>query len=379
MTIHEFIFSGKTAHRIFRHGIFWIAYCTFFYVQSIVPSDYHGFFSGRTYLAAFKSVTHFVPVCILFVYVSVYYIFPTFIEKRKVAKSILAILTLFAICTAINFYFSYKFNQTATPNIKAPITFNIVLGLAYLNAAWGFTAAGIALAIKLTKKWIAQQKELYEIRRNNMRTEVELQKSRVLPHFLLNAVDNLKTQVINNSANSAPLIIMLSDILSYTLYESGEEKVEISSELLVLRQYIAIENSADSDKIHLEVDAASSFNGKYIPPMSLLAQIQNCVNSLDALGLKYHLKIRIRSEESLRVRLFCNFNDPALSLSGEAQLKQKLGEWIRGILAGNNGNVDVKQLFQSVVVAITLPVDRKTGIEKAAVRAATTDHFFAYV
>ncbi|HTF29922.1 MAG TPA: hypothetical protein VK625_13815, partial [Flavitalea sp.] len=142
MTIHAFIFSKRLVHRTYRHAVFWIAYCTFFFIQSFVPSDYSGFFSSRTYLIALKSILHFVPACIISVYISIYYILPVLIEKKKIAQSVLAISLLFAFDTYVNYFFSAHFHQIAAPNIEPKVSFNILLGLAYLNAIWAFIITG---------------------------------------------------------------------------------------------------------------------------------------------------------------------------------------------------------------------------------------------
>src|SRR6476661_8645542 len=87
-----------------RHILFWFVYCTYFYIQSIVPQSLREFTIAATYRNAFVSLCSFMPVCILSVYISLYFILPFYIETRRYGGAIIAFLILFATGTLINYY-----------------------------------------------------------------------------------------------------------------------------------------------------------------------------------------------------------------------------------------------------------------------------------
>src|SRR5882672_3101254 len=85
MTRQEFIFSNRVKHRMSRHLVFWILYCTYFWMQSINPYGVEDFSHANTYKFAFYSLCCFGPTCILSTYLTVYFLLPAFLEKRKYA------------------------------------------------------------------------------------------------------------------------------------------------------------------------------------------------------------------------------------------------------------------------------------------------------
>ncbi len=361
MPIHQLIFSGQIHHRIIRHGIFWIAYCLFFYVQSIVPTDYSGSFSAFTFYVAAQSVIHFLPACILFVYVSLYYILPRLIINRKVVSSILAILLLFAFCTLINIPASDRFNKLTPPNIQAPINFEIVFGLAYLNAAWAFTAGGIAIGIKVVKSWIIQQRNIVEVERNTTRKNIELLKNRVFPRFLLTAIESIRLKVGRDKLTSAHMVIIMSDLLSSILNESSEELIESGKELFILQQYIAFENLSHPGRMLLEVDSMSTFYTKYLPPLSLLSFVQNCIAIIECDGLSPgEWKIRIKSDSRLKLSIVCKFQNSGMHILHAKHLQHRVSEMQGLFLPGTPPDTLVRVIHNSVVLSGKFPFSPKT-------------------
>ncbi|MEI9419561.1 histidine kinase, partial [Mesorhizobium sp. Cs1321R2N1] len=71
---------------------------------------------------------------------------------------------------------------------------------------------GFVLAIKLFKMW-------YERKQASLEAELSALKAQVHPHFLFNTLNNLYALSLDQSPKSPQLILGLSDILRYMLYE----------------------------------------------------------------------------------------------------------------------------------------------------------------
>lgn len=118
-------------------------------------------------------------------------------------------------------------------------------------------------------------------------------KSQLNPHFLFNTLNNLYSLSLKKDNAVPEVILNLSDTMSYTLYESNSEKVELWKEIEFVKNYFELEKmrySADR-KIHCEFPIETDCLGLKIAPLLSFTFIEN--------AFKYGLK----SEESAFLNL----------------------------------------------------------------------------
>jgi sensor histidine kinase YesM len=84
--------------------------------------------------------------------------------------------------------------------------------------------------------------------------ELENLKAQISPHFLFNTMNNFYGLAVENSKKLPDLMIRLSDLLRYSLYETQQEKVPLKDEIDYLKNYIELE------KIRLEENLDIQFN-----------------------------------------------------------------------------------------------------------------------
>ncbi|MFX8122133.1 histidine kinase, partial [Acinetobacter baumannii] len=73
--------------------------------------------------------------------------------------------------------------------------------------------------------------------------ELELQvlRAQINPHFLFNALNNLRALINEDPARAREMLSRLSNTLRHTLQHSAKERVPLADELAVVRDYIALE------------------------------------------------------------------------------------------------------------------------------------------
>ena len=72
------------------------------------------------------------------------------------------------------------------------------------------------------------------------KAELELLKSQINPHFLFNTLNNLYGLIVEKSDEAPEVVLKLSDMLRYTIYEGKEEFVFLKNEIVYLENYIAL-------------------------------------------------------------------------------------------------------------------------------------------
>jgi hypothetical protein len=355
MNIGKLIFSNRFSYRLARHLLFWIVYCTFFFIQSLVPSRENDFFTPNMYMIALTSVFCFMPACALLFYTALYVIWPVFMKQKRYGASFVAVVAMFAVAVGVNYFFSGIFYSSYYV-LRTTINFGTVFSLAYLNSIWAVTLMGLALFIKLSKECFIQQRLNVEMTRKKMRTDLNIEKSRLQPAYLYSSLNNIQSKIIHGTDESDQMILKLSDVLSYTLYECDAEFVPVNTELAALIDFIDLERMKNNGKeqIHIEWDAQEEF---LLPPMLILSFLQEVVTTLKQYGkLSWQMSINISGTSDVLSIIvngntgngFPDFTDPVRNMLNRLDSVYSKDGYLLNYSTGYNNYTLSVQLFEDV-------------------------------
>jgi len=97
------------------------------------------------------------------------------------------------------------------------------------------------LLIFLLSRWIFKQiRSVINLKNEKAKTELLHLKSQVNPHFFFNMLNNLYGLVDKDSKKAQELILKLSDMMRYSIYEGQKDLVPLTSEIDYLQNYIAL-------------------------------------------------------------------------------------------------------------------------------------------
>jgi len=89
--------------------------------------------------------------------------------------------------------------------------------------------------------WIFEQwKWLQNLKAEKSKTELSLLRTQINPHFFFNTLNNLYALTIKNSKQAPEVILKLSDMMRYTIYEGEKETVKLGDEIAYLQNYIEL-------------------------------------------------------------------------------------------------------------------------------------------
>lgn len=260
--------------RLLRHLIFWgicLAVLTFMFSVGL---------SG--YSLAFKLVLMLFPIHIAYYYTVSALIIPKFLYRRNfIALSVSFILAcaFFTCCyRLIEIFFAdpYLFKQLKliNPDFKwkkiegtfAEQFFNgqyMIHALEQSNTIiWG------GLLIKFVGMW-------YDRKQMALNSELNFLKAQIHPHFLFNTLNNLYALTLNNSPASPNVVLDLSQILRYMLYECNTDYVLLKKDVEIIKNYIALEQLRYGDKLDLNLKIKGEITGQHIAPLLMIPLIEN--------------------------------------------------------------------------------------------------------
>jgi len=262
---NSFIFSPR--YRVWRHVFYWsfhTAIWAAFWVVMGVPLSY-----GRQLL----NMIMWVPAFILFGYPLVYGAIPHLLLKGKVVAFFFLTLAWGAVGLFIDAgYRSY----VLIPAQEAMGLDNILprgpLAFCFLCMT---TSAASPMIIKFFKLWTIKQQDWMRAQQEKITAELQLLKAQVHPHFLFNTLNNIYSFSLENSPKTPELILKLSSLLSYMLYDCKADEVRLENEIKIMKNYIDLERERYGNKIEISWSVEGEIKDKFIAPLLMLPFLEN--------------------------------------------------------------------------------------------------------
>jgi two-component system sensor histidine kinase AlgZ len=262
---NNFIFSPR--YRVWRHVVYWsfhVAIWAAFWMVMGVPLSY-----GRQLL----NMIMWVPAFILFGYPLVYGAIPHLLLKGKVLEFFLVTLAWGVVGLFIDAgYRSY----VLIPAQEAMGLDNILprgpLAFCYLCMT---TSAASPMIIKFFKLWTIKQQDWMRAQQEKITAELQLLKAQVHPHFLFNTLNNIYSFSLESSPKTPGLILKLSSLLSYMLYDCKTDEVRLEKEIKIMKDYIDLERERYGNKIEISWNVEGEIKDKFIAPLLMLPFLEN--------------------------------------------------------------------------------------------------------
>lgn len=137
-------------------------------------------------------------------------------------------------------------------------------------------------------------------RQQEKEAELKLLKAQLNPHFLFNTLNNLYGLSVVKSDQLPSLMLKLSDLLRYSLYETKETVVPLEKEIQYLVNYMSLEKIRLEDQADISFTKTGDFQAHSIAPMLLIVFVENAFKHLGVLeGDKSIVKVdlTIKDEE----------------------------------------------------------------------------------
>ena len=134
----------------------------------------------------------------------------------------------------------------------------------------------IAVGLRLTKHWYLKEHKNVQLQRENADAQLQLLNAQIHPHFLFNTLNNIYSRTQVESPDGSKMIMDLSELLRYVLYEGQKPMVPLSHELQMIRQYIGLEKVRYGNKLDVHMVIPEGLEDLFIAPLLLLPFIENC-------------------------------------------------------------------------------------------------------
>jgi hypothetical protein len=245
----SFFLSDKyygTRIRIWAHVLMWVCLAVLY---AFMMSSSFTMSVGVSIIFVIRNIMG----AMFFFYTIFYFIIPRILQKGYIFLALLCFCIPFVFWSVINYLSAlYAVNFLHIPDNSLQDILQRVVG-----GGWTDTlSAGHLLRIfipvvmtvappmslKLVMDIIRASTRTLRLERDNLNLEVNFLRSQLNPHFLFNTLNNIYSLSIRNDALASDLIMHLSEMMRYTLYDSNTEKVSLHMEAEFLKNYVELES-----------------------------------------------------------------------------------------------------------------------------------------
>ena len=283
--------SGLLKRRWLYHLLFWLSY----YVLMMIL--YMSLREKLTWTNYSMYIVYLVFQA-LFAYFNIYVLIPRFLFAKKYVYYAFTLCTSLLACSIfiLTLNLLYHFFRTGSWQTKDMPIFT------WSNVSIGFVQetylVGMVTGIKFLKDSILNQQWMKEKEKHYLETELKFLRSQIHPHFFFNTLNNVYSLSLKKSDEAPGVILKLSDLMSYMLYESNAPKVPLSKEIGYLQNYLDVEKLRFGQRLSVTFTLEGFTEEVNIPPMILILFLENSFkhgvkNNIS----KIHIDICLRVDE----------------------------------------------------------------------------------
>jgi len=246
-----------------------------------------------------------------------YFLLPRFFYKNKIPLFLICLAILLAMVMLTEELVLEQIFYSGSNRAKTfPGVLHTLLGVLPMIAI--LSGAKFAYdAFQKQKKLDAMQVAINE-------SELQFLKSQINPHFLFNNLNNLYSHALENSPKTPEIILELSGVLRYMLYECKEESVQLSKEIDQLENFIRLNEMQIEERGNVTFSKKGIASMHKIAPLILVIFVENAFkHSTASQSGGIHIDININISPGGQLDFTCS--NTYEKMSNTSNLAQGIG------------------------------------------------------
>lgn len=340
--------------RIANHAAFWIV--------TLFLLTYSSSLFGGSFTNALIYMCVLLPIQMAATYLIVYLQMQQWLYKKKwvlfffTALPIAYILAVFARLANIYIAEPLTGYEGIDESVWEVISDPVYLIRVYFASV--YIPAFLFLIFKMIKDRFEQENRLNELEKEKSNAELNFLKAQMNPHFLFNTLNNIYALARNQSPDTPEMILKLSNLLDYTIYECNESTVPVINEWELIENYVDLQAVRNSNQLMIAINQDIDNEQTPIAPLILISIVENAFKHSEKRADQVaNIKISLKVEN--RLLTFKVFNTRSVELENK-KLSKKKGIGVTNIkkqlalLYPNRYTYRVEALDDSYTVILTI-------------------------
>jgi sensor histidine kinase YesM len=256
--------SLLTDQMIFRNR--WRQHLQFWVIAWIILFNIFKSSSSVEWIDILYTSIFMIPLALI-VYPNLYIFLPRFLRHERYLLYLLSLLFLTVLGAVLLYYLFDRWIDLVLPGYYF-ISYNELSVLMLYTGSFLI----VTTLLKLSRSWFL----LMRMARTSNAQRLESLQSQINPHFLLNSLQTIYALSLEKSDRTPEVILQLSEVLKYSLYDTDQPVVKLDKEIRMIRDYVDMYRHR-IDPVHAEIllEVKGDTEEGEIAPMLLLPFIEN--------------------------------------------------------------------------------------------------------
>lgn len=234
---------------------------------------------------------------IILSYTHYFFILPDLLRTKRLKRYFLRLVPAIAI---VMFFQVITENATLT-SLGNSNYFESFGWIRFVSTLWDEMSFMIFTGmIKFAVDWFEMENKKKTLENEKLAVELKYLKSQINPHFLFNTLHNLNYLTQIKSDQASEVIVMLSNIMRYMIYDSNKSSVTLRKEIDYIQDYLALEAIRLNNKFDLKFDVTEANDQLEIAPLIFIPFVENAFkHGITDKDEKSWIDIRLSTKENI--------------------------------------------------------------------------------
>lgn len=251
---------------VYLHILFWVVYMSIF---TFVEGGY-----SNQFREAFYMELGYLPLRLITAYTNYFWLLPRFLLKRKISDYLFYSILSICVASLINrLLFYFYLSEIIFPGWDQGSFFQ---AYKFLQSAMIITSPVIFLiGLVIMGRWVSIERKAEQLASEKLKAELSYLRSQINPHFFFNTLNTLYGLALKKSDHTAEVVMKLSELMSYVLYDADKDSVALEREIEQIERYILLEQIRYENRFKTELEIKGNVESYQIPPLILLPFVEN--------------------------------------------------------------------------------------------------------
>lgn len=239
--------------------------------------------------------------------------------------------------------------------------FNMML---LMNVAFALFVVSVNIAVKLYFRALSNRRRIARLEAENTSTRLQFLKYQINPHFFMNTLNNIHALIDIDAERARDVVIELSKLMRYVLYEIDKDEVTLRQEVDFLNNYIELMRIRLTDNVKINVGLPDDAGDIKLPPLLFIPFVENIFKH----GVSYRepsvidISLRVDAKDGITFRSVNSNHAKSRGDShhgiGLENLRRRLD-----LLYPGNYILEINNNGDTFETRLTIPATRQRGAE----------------
>jgi two-component system LytT family sensor kinase len=218
-----------------------------------------------------------------------HFLIPRYLVKKKYALFSFALIALIAVSAWLRTLLAIQMNLSVFHATPLP-AFQTVLVNSVINISlWVL----VITVIKMFADRTQALRQMESLEKERIKNELDYLKAQINPHALFNSINTVYGHIDKTNPMARKILLQFSELLRYQLYDCSADKVDLTSEIEYIKNYVSFQRLRKEDSLTVSLQVEPPEAGLKIAPLLLVVPIENAFKFVSSYSDKEN-KICIR-------------------------------------------------------------------------------------